>query len=260
MALLWEILQFILRLGFGMSLIMTFTSSRLVTSGFFRVHLWVLMGLNVFASLVIWTAGAEHVPQQRTNLLIVVITNAVLNYVAACVWLYEKNSMGKFLLLLITILTLGSAYQSTLFPSNATLQHSIIVICDISSAGALLGTVMMSMLLGHWYLNTPGMKLQPLHQLLWLCLAALCLRSAVSAAGTLAYLNTSDVETAWWIFLSLRWITGLAATTVMVILAKLTLRVPNTQSATGILYAATVVVLIGELTAQLLTEDILYPL
>jgi len=45
-----------------------------------------------------------------------------------------------------------------------------------------------------------------------------------------------------------------------VILAQLTLRVPNTQSATGILYAATVVVLVGELTAQLLSENVLYPL
>ena len=74
------------------------------------------------------------------------------------------------------------------------------------------------------------------------------------------YLAANDVSTSWWIFVSLRWITGVAATLVMVILAQLTLRVPNTQSATGILYAATVVVLVGELTAQLLSENVLYPL
>ena len=39
-----------------------------------------------------------------------------------------------------------------------------------------------------------------------------------------------------------------------------TLRIPNTQSATGILYAATILVFIGELTAQILSDTGLYPL
>ena len=50
-----------------MSLAMMLTSSKVVTSGFFRVHLWVIMGLNVFGVLVIWTAGEEHVPTQHMS-------------------------------------------------------------------------------------------------------------------------------------------------------------------------------------------------
>ena len=260
MALLWEILQFVLRLSFGMSLAMMLTSSKVVTSGFFRVHLWVIMGLNVFGVLVIWTAAEEHVPTQHVSLLTLVIVNAVASYVGASIWIYEKAKAGNIALLVITILTLTSAYLTTVFPENRTTTEIISVVLEIVSSGALLGAVMMSMLLGHWYLNTPGMKLDPLYKLLAFCLWALAIRTVISATGSYFYIAANEVPTSWWIFLSLRWITGIAATLIMVILARLTLRVPNTQSATGILYAATVVVLVGELTAQLLSENVLYPL
>jgi hypothetical protein len=40
----------------------------------------------------------------------------------------------------------------------------------------------------------------------------------------------------------------------------LTLKIPNTQSATGILYAAVILAFIGELTAQLMSDAASYPL
>ena len=218
------------------------------------------MGLNVFGVLVIWTAGQDHVPSQHVGLLTLVIANAITSYVGASIWIYEKARMGTIALLLVTILTLTSAYLTTVFPENRTTTQTISVLLEILSSGALLGAVMMSMLLGHWYLNTPGMKLDPLNKLLAFCLWTLAIRTVISATGSYFYVAAHEVSTSWWIFVSLRWITGIAATLVMVILAQFTLRVPNTQSATGILYAATVVVLIGELTAQLLSENVLYPL
>ena len=239
---------------------MLLTSSKIVTSGFFRVHLWVIMGLNVFGVLVIWTAGAEQVPTQHVSLLTLVIVNAITSYVAASIWIYEKARAGKLALLVVTILMLTSAYLTTDFPENHTTPQIISVLLEIVSSGALVGAVMMSMLLGHWYLNTPGMQLDPLYKLLAFCLWALAIRTVISATGSYFYVAANEVSTSWWIFVSLRWVTGIAATLIMVILAQLTLRVPNTQSATGILYAATVVVLVGELTAQLLSENVLYPL
>ena len=239
---------------------MMLTSSKVVTSGFFRVHLWVIMGLNVFGGLVIWTAGEEHVPTQHMSLLTLVIVNAIASYVGASIWIYEKTRAGTIALLAVTILTLTSAYLTTVFPETRTTTHTLSVLLEIISSGALLGAVMMSMLLGHWYLNTPGMKLDPLYKLLAFCLWALAIRTVISATGAYFFVTAHQVPTSWWIFLSLRWITGVAATLIMVILAQFTLRVPNTQSATGILYAATVVVLIGELTAQLLSDNVLYPL
>ena len=56
------------------------------------------------------------------------------------------------------------------------------------------------------------------------------------------------------------WISGIIGSLGLIYMTFLTLRVPNTQSATGILYAATIVVFIGELTARVLADNVLYPL
>ena len=119
---------------------------------------------------------------------------------------------------------------------------------------------MTAMLLGHWYLNTPTMNLIPLRKLLWLCVIAIVLRALLSGSGTTLTLLEADVTNTWWIFVSLRWISGIIGSLGLIYMTFLTLRVPNTQSATGILYAATIVVFIGELTARVLADNVLYPL
>ena len=43
--------QFVLRLSFGLSLAMALTSPKKVTSGYFRNHSYVLLGLTVLATL-----------------------------------------------------------------------------------------------------------------------------------------------------------------------------------------------------------------
>ena len=53
---LWLILvQFIFRATFGLSLAMAVTPANKVTSGYYRVHLWVLMGICTFAVPAIYT-------------------------------------------------------------------------------------------------------------------------------------------------------------------------------------------------------------
>jgi len=52
--------------------------------------------------------------------------------------------------------------------------------------------------------------------------------------------------------LSLRWLAGLVGLPVLLVMSRKTLDIPNTQSATGILYVACLAAILGELTAQLL--------
>lgn len=266
MSLLWEILQFVLRLSFGVSLAMAITNPKHVTSGFFKVHLWVIMGLNVFGGLVVWTVSDEHLPgdserlASQTSLLTLVITNAVLSYAGAVSWLYEKTKPGQWILVVLTVLTLATAYQSSVLPTNSTTSHHLILLADIITSGLVVGSVTTAMLLGHWYLNTPTMDLKPLRKLLWLCVIAIALRTLLSGTGTTLTILNTEVTNTWWIFVSLRWIAGLIVSLGLIYMTFLTLRVPNTQSATGILYAATIVVFIGELTARVLADNVLYPL
>jgi hypothetical protein len=62
------------------------------------------------------------------------------------------------------------------------------------------------------------------------------------------------------LFLVLRWTSGLLGALGLVVLAWQTLKIPNTQSATGILYVAVVFVFLGELTSQLLCAGSAFPL
>jgi hypothetical protein len=134
----------------------------------------------------------------------------------------------------------------------------ILALLDLSSSGILLGVTLSAMFLGHWYLNTPTMELLPLKRLVVLMTLAILARTLVSGTGLL--LQASDLGVMIWIFVALRWLSGLLATLMLALMTWYTLRVPNTQSATGILYAGVILTFIGELTSQLLSVDALYPL
>jgi hypothetical protein len=60
--------------------------------------------------------------------------------------------------------------------------------------------------------------------------------------------------------LALRWLAGFAGTLLLIGMTWQTLKIPNTQSATGMLYVAVITTFLGELTAQLLSAESSYPL
>ena len=64
----------------------------------------------------------------------------------------------------------------------------------------------------------------------------------------------------WLLFVTLRWSFGLFGVLGLLWMAWQTLKIPNTQSATGILYVAVIGVFIGELTGLLLSAESAYPL
>jgi hypothetical protein len=117
------------------------------------------------------------------------------------------------------------------------------------------------MLLGHWYLNTPTMHLAPLRRLVLILGAAAILRVAVCGTGLALTLGASGMpETARMLFISLRWLGGLAGVLILAFMTWQTLKIPNTQSATGILYVAVIGTFVGELTALLLSVESPFPL
>jgi hypothetical protein len=134
-------------------------------------------------------------------------------------------------------------------------------VLQVGTSGWLMGATVASMLLGHWYLNTPGMELGPLRRLLLLMVAGACARSLVCAGGLAWAMATVGAPTIiWWSLVGLRWLSGLLAVLLLAWLAWRTLLIPNTQSATGILYAAVILVFMGELSSQFLSIGTPYPL
>jgi hypothetical protein len=262
--------QFVLRLSFGLAFAMAITSPKKVTSGFFRNHAYVLLGLNVLALLAAFADRSEL-------LLWPSIVGAALSYLCAAVWLYEKPRPGIALLGLIFFACgLGAILDShaDLWPSyqgviqvwpdwEKHFNARVLVwgIFDPLTSGFLLGGTIAAMFLGHWYLNSPTMEIAPLKKLLALMGVAVALRAIVCVASLMLLLRNgiepSTVQT--WL-LVLRWTAGILGTAILTWMAWETLRIPNTQSATGILYVAVLATFLGELTSLLLSAGTGYPL
>jgi len=261
---IWQLLlQFIFRLTFGIALAMGVTPARHVTSGFYRVHLWVLMGLNVLAALAAYSQRAALTSVQVDWRLAfgLALAMTLLSYVGAVAWLYEKSQLGTTLILVISAVALAAAALATSWLKTRTPFGVTLAMLDLASSGVLLGVTMAAMFLGHWYLNTPTMELLPLKRLVAFMAAAILVRTLVSAAGLVLQLQAEpEMDTAIWIFIAFRWLSGLLGTLLLALMTWETLKVPNTQSATGILYAGVILTFLGELTSQLLSVETLYPI
>ena len=122
-------------------------------------------------------------------------------------------------------------------------------------SGMVVGLTVHAMLLGHWYLNAPGMRIDVLRRMIDLTIVAWGLQLAVSlSVAVVRWMEASGgvADSATVALGSLRWLAGLIGLPILLWLSRKTLDIPNTQSATGILYVACVAAIVGELTAQLL--------
>jgi hypothetical protein len=259
MALLTE---FLLRLSFGMAAGMAIVPPRLVTSGYYRNHLYVTLGLSALAALLSrvaapaafwWAAGT-----------------AVLSYVGSVCWLYEKRRTGVTLLVVVALAAIIGALlingSSNLGPAGSAVAArlpsalpGVLRTLQSITSGLLLGTTMAAMLLGHWYLNAPGMELAPLRRLLIAMAVAVTLQAALCGVGLALEASHGELSTQDWLFLLLRWSFGLIGIVILIVLGWKTLEIPNTQSATGILYVAVMGVFVGETMSLLLSAESAFP-
>lgn len=242
--------QFLLRLSFGLALAMALTSHRQVTSGYFRNHLYVLLGANVLASL----AAIWH-PSELA--LWPPLVAAVLSYLGSVAWLYEKPQPGRLLLAAISIVCLiGARLGAPLSAVDGI--AAVLQLLDPPTGGLVLGSTLAAMFLGHWYLNTPTMELRPLEKLMGLMALSLVARAAVCGIGLALEVQSSSINPVFW-FVALRWLAGIVGALGLTVMAWQTLKVPNTQSATGILYVCVIVTFLGELCSLLLSQNAAYP-
>lgn len=286
------LVQFLLRLTFGLALGMAITSPKLVTSGYFRNHLYVTLGLSALAALLSLTL-AKHI-------IWYAIAAAVFSYLGSVYWLFEKSGPGKLMLWIVAVTAMtGSCwswnsqinskanaaflqkYTHDLPPESSepsqqaagALEERVDTRMQSTfggygwsqfanvSSGLLLGLTMAAMLLGHWYLNAPGMELVPLQKLLLAMGIAVSIQIAISAFGFWREFSLlQEIETQWILFVALRWTFGLLGVAIMTWMAWQTLKIPNTQSATGILYVAVIGTFVGETMALLLSTESLFPL
>jgi hypothetical protein len=127
-----------------------------------------------------------------------------------------------------------------------------------AGVGAMTGLALMDMLLGHAYLTASKMTIAPFRRLNLALVTATVLRALIAIGGALALQSWRPVERLWafhGLFILTRWLVGLAVPLVFLYMAHDCIKRRSTQSATGILYVAGVLVLIGELIGLYLVRE-----
>jgi len=247
--------QFLLRISFGLAVGMAATSPKQVTSGYYRNHLYVLLGFNVLATMVA-LSNPERFPLWPP------LAAAIVSYVGSVCWLYEKPRPGIAALVIVAGLSIAGAWlsESANTRSGGAIASALQWL-DPPTSGLVLGITIAAMFLGHWYLNTPTMVLAPLQRLVVLMAVAIVLRMIVVALGLAFDIQQQGLPGVdRMLFLALRWLSGLLGALGLAWMTWQTLKIPNTQSATGILYVGVIVTFIGELTSLLLSTESAYPL
>jgi hypothetical protein len=265
------IASFVLKLIAGITSIWLLMPRREVADGFFRIQMLVVLGLSVLLVLAldpVTLAGPPQVPQAASPqelsglptavrwLRGMAFAIAVVSYPGHILWKLGRRPAGTFCIVTISLLSLASlALLSTQLARGTPIAQQLLA--DASSA-AVLGAVLTGMLLGHWYLTTPGMSLKPL---LWFCpILAIAAAARLVASGlaiTSSGLPPADLVRSLW--LALRILGGIVAPATAALLVRQILRYRNTQSATGVLFAVLILVFMGEMSAALLERDLGVP-
>jgi len=263
------LVDFLLRFGWGIACGLVLTPGAAVPAGFFRVNLLVVMGLATFAALV-----GRSVPTAAWPWAAVA---AVTAWAGSVAWFGERQRAGAGLCLAVALL-LAAGIVTLHAGSTGTAAAAAAAMLS----GLVSGLTVHAMLLGHWYLNAPGMRVDLLRRAIDAALVVWGLQLVVSlvalggmgiagvsppdgtgmpgaggtvipGAGGTVIPGAGGTVTALW---ALRWLAGLGGLPVLLVMARKTLDIPNTQSATGILYVACLAAILGELTAQLLRASV----
>jgi hypothetical protein len=260
---------FVLKLVAGITLMWLLMPRKDVTDGFFRIQMLVALGFCVLAVLTLDVSSltgsgkpvasvneTEHATSVIRLLNGVLIVAAVTAYAGHIFWKLGRRMPGRVTIFLTGGLCVGSLIlHSVQMIVNVPAWQQLI--SDLASA-AVLGATLTGMLLGHWYLTTPTMSIQPLTWFARALFVAALIRMGASGMtlGLCGWTATDTTHTLW---LTMRLIGGILVPMVTSLMVVRILRYRNTQSATGVLFAGLILVFMGEMTAALLERDLRIP-
>ncbi len=120
----------------------------------------------------------------------------------------------------------------------------------------LMGAGVLAMLLGHRYLTQPSLSMVPLDRLTRLFMQMLCTQAGMAGANLIALAHTARLRQALLldniegVYLWARMLVGLVTPLVLAWMIRQTVAERATMSATGLLYIAMLMVLIGEIFSR----------
>jgi len=258
------------QLGVGMMLTLLFISPREIGNSFFKfasltaaILLGVALGFNF-----LFPSSFRDTPVPVVMLLISTVLTAIYNRVVDV----NKFSAASALLIgavgtgLISVTADSLAFRKLLAIGG---WENWILVVNHLAATALLGSVMLTMVFGHWYLVIPRLSIDPLVKLTKVLMGAISIRILSMAATFIAIpfqqsysLRTilSALMLGEGIFFWPRLIFGVILPIVLTAMIWSTVKIRHTQAATGLLYLAVVTLLFGEFFSKFLLFSLNIPL
>jgi len=258
------------QLGVGMLLTLLFISPRNIGNSFFKfasltaaILLGVTLGFNfMFPSPV----RENQVP------VILLLVSAILTTIYNRVVDVDKFNAAFVLLVGATATGLVSvATDSLAFTRLMALGgwENWMLLVNHLAATALLGSVMLTMVFGHWYLVIPKLPIEPLMRLTKVLMGAIGIRILTIVASFIvvqmeqpvpfiAVLRELMIQQG--MFFWPRIIFGVVVPIILAAMIWSTVRIRHTQAATGLLYLAVVALLFGEFFSKFLLFAVSIPL
>lgn len=226
---------FLIDLAAGLYLFLPFVGRRNAGVKFYRLVFITCAVLAACAAGSHFLAGARELA----------IADGAL--VALTAFVYLVLRYPKRLVFRVPSVLLGVALAGVGVASWQAAVHGSLAWCVVGALAsiALLGSVNLAMILGHWYLVVRGMAIDPLKRLSIATLVATLVRLLVVVAA-LALGGWQEVAVRQGIFFWMRAGWGLLGPLLLYPMVWGTVKIRSTMAATGILYVDVVAVVIGE--------------
>lgn len=236
---------FLIEAAAGLYIFLPLVGRRNTGVKFYRLIL-IVAGCLSIAALAAHARAAGWGAVTMSDLLAVVLTSLVY-----LILRYPKRLIFRLTTALLAVVFLVATVLAFQSATGAPLLWSI---AGGLSALALLGSVNLAMLLGHWYLVVRGMPIEPLKRVTIATLATILVKLLVVAASLVMAARTGSeypsqfyrIVVSQGIFFWMRVGWGLVASLLLFPMVWGTVKIRSTMAATGILYVQVVAVVIGE--------------
>jgi hypothetical protein len=232
---------FLISLAWTLTLFSPIASSKLTGNGFIKLISNLAMGSLVLTLIMYFVSGGEF-----SSLGFILKIIPLLSLILISVFHKDDKSFFMWLLyaLVVGTLAIHIVAYSPVLPSALFL----------FSSALLLGIITYSMVLGHWYLVVPKLSEQPLKIAALITWVILGLKIISSLYYTYKNVGFFEEQTTLgsgyafnWLLLLMRMSFGYLVILGMSIFNWKLVKIRSIQSSTGILYAMTFFIFIGEL-------------
>jgi hypothetical protein len=253
--------QFCLELAFGVLLALAFVPKAPVGPFFYRMMATTALAPLLVATLVpplwggaawsdagVWSAGAAILAYP-------IVSGPVRGARWACALGWSLVWCGAALVIAVQ--------HGTSFATGRALALGAL---SAMATGSVAGSVGMAMVLGHWYLTVPTLQvkhLERLNRVTAACMLACIVLLAVTCGAFAEQLSSGErplLGATGLFYLGTRVTVGLLLPLLFSWMTAGSLKFENTRSATGILYASTILVLIGTAVSISLQDSYGVPL